>query len=345
MRPVLSLSLCALACGCSDWIMNDAYGLSVRTMDLGTGPTFALKTMPRGHTPLLVGVPAAKLGHIISIGANMTDFEPKGPADDMAFAGLNEAGLSCDLHALLNSSYPPFTPAAGNKSLNLYFFCNYALGKFDSAAGLKAALEAGDVVLWGPPGMGAGGVHFIVRDKSGAGLAVEFIDGKTQLYDDANDGENTFGVFTNEPPWPWQNANVRHYRWKQSLARPATAMPGSWYPDERFLRIYPTKSGMPTPTTYQQAVQHALHVLNTITVPMGHQMGTDSGFGEGAADHTHYAHVYDHKQAVLYWRHESNLQLQRVRLADVLGSTTPLTLQMFNSLPFFHDAAHEFGKP
>jgi len=117
------------------------------------------------------------------------------------------------------------------------------------------------------------------------------------------------------------------------------------YPDERFLRIYLTKSGMPTPTTYQQAVQHALHVLNTITVPMGHQMGTDSGFGEGAADHTHYAHVYDHKQAVLYWRHESNLQLQRVRLADVLGSTTPLTLQMFNSLPFFHDAAHEFGKP
>ena len=25
---------------------------------------------------------------------------------------------------------------------------------------------------------------------------------------------------------------------------------------------------------------------------MGLQEGTDSGFGEGAADHTHYAHVY-----------------------------------------------------
>ena len=27
--------------GCSDFIMSDSYGLSVRTMDLGEGPTFA----------------------------------------------------------------------------------------------------------------------------------------------------------------------------------------------------------------------------------------------------------------------------------------------------------------
>ena len=32
---------------------------------------------------------------------------------------------------------------------------------------------------------------------------------------------------------------------------------------------------------------------------MGEQMGTDSGFGEGKADHTHYGHVYDHRHAQL----------------------------------------------
>ena len=46
-------------------------------------------------------------------------------------------------------------------------------------------------------------------------------------------------------------------------------------------------------------MQHALHVLNSITVPMGEQMGTDSGFGEGRADHTHYGHIYDHRHAQL----------------------------------------------
>jgi len=182
-----------------------------------------------------------------------------------------------------------------------------------------------------------------VRDSKGLGLAVEFMEGRTKLYDDFNDGESGVGVFTNEPPFPWQVANVKHYLWKQSLARPATAMPGAWYPDERFLRIFLTKTAMPTPQSYQEAVQHALHVLNTITVPMGEQLGTDSGFGEGAADHTHYAHVYDHRNAILYWRHQGNLQLERVKLSDVLASPMPLSLSLDNQLPFYHDASGAFA--
>ena len=75
---------------------------------------------------------------------------------------------------------------------------------------------------------------------------------------------------------------------------------------------------------------------------MGQQMGTDSGFGEGQADHTHYAHIYDHKNVVLYWRHVSNLQLERVRLADVLLAPTPMRLPMFNDLPFYNDASDKF---
>ena len=340
LRRALLLGVVASASSCSDWIMDDAYGLSVRTMDLGTGPTFSLRTQPRGHNTNFQNVPAAKYGHIISVGANVTGQDALSP--EMAFAGLNEKGLSCDLHALLNSSYPALN-SSSSKNVMLYYFCNWALGGYESVAAVKAALSSGAVHLWGPASMGAGGVHFIVRDATGQGLAVEFMEQTTRLYDDLNDGEHSFGVFTNEPEFPWQLANVRHYRWKQSLARPATAMPGAWYPDERFLRIYLTKSAMPKPTSYQQAVQHALHVLNTITVPMGQQMGTDSGFGEGEADHTHYGHVYDHKNRILYWRHQSNLQLERVRLSDVLGSSAPLSLPMFNDLPFFNDAAHKFA--
>ena len=57
----------------------------------------------------------------------------------MAFAGMNEAGLSCDLHALLNSSYPPLSTAVGKKNIMLYYFCNWALAQFDTAAAVKAA--------------------------------------------------------------------------------------------------------------------------------------------------------------------------------------------------------------
>jgi len=256
-------------------------------------------------------------------------------------AGLNTAGLSCDLHALLNSSYP--SPSNTTSDLNLYLFCNWALSNFASSTEVKAALRRKDVHLWGVGG--DNGVHFIVRDKIGQGVVVEFMQQSVKVYEDNNDGGATgFGVFTNEPEYPWQVANVKHYLWKQSLARPATAIPGAFYPDERFLRIYLIKSSMPKPASYQEAIEQALHVLNSVTVPMGQQMGTDSGFGEGLADHTHWGHIYDHKAATLFWRTQHNLQLQRfvVSEATVGPATVAKSLMYNNSLPWFNDASDAF---
>ena len=67
-----------------------------------------------------------------------------GLPDGIALAGLNVQGLSCDLHALLNSSYP--RPSSTSKDLSLYAFCNWALANFGSAAEVRAALEAEQVV-------------------------------------------------------------------------------------------------------------------------------------------------------------------------------------------------------
>ncbi len=75
-------------------------------------------------------------------------------------------------------------------------------------------------------------------------------------------------------------------------------------------------------------------------------MGTDTGFGaEGLADHTHFAHVYDHVNAVLYWRDSSNLQLQRVSLSEMaLGAGANVTSLWYNSntLPYFNNASAWF---
>ncbi len=220
MKLIGLTALLGVATGCSDWIMNDDFGLSVRTMDLKPGPEFALVTVPVG-TQAVTG--ATKRGYIASIGVDDSRLKlGEGAHEGMVYAGLNDAGLSCDLHALLNSSYPPRSNASHD--LSLYMFCNWALAEYETAAQVRQALEAGVVHLWGPPSAGAGGMHFIVRDAAGAGLAVEFLEASTLLHSDNNDGVEGVGVFTNEPPLPWQVANVRHYLWKQSLARPATAM-------------------------------------------------------------------------------------------------------------------------
>ena len=149
-------------------------------------------------------------------------------------------------------------------------------------------------------------------------------------------------MFTNEPPFPWHLENTRHAAWKMANARPSFTVPGAFYPDERFLRLHLLKSAMPQPTSYAEAVMQALHVLNSVTVPMGQQMGTDSSAGEGAGDHTLWASLMDHKNQVIYWRTQTNQNLQRLALADArLEPGAPEGSLHFskNDLPWFNDAA------
>lgn len=162
------------------------------------------------------------------------------------------------------------------------------------------------------------------------------------VYTDGNDGGKTgFGIMTNEPEYPWQVQNVKHYMWKQALARPATTMPGTFYPDERFLRIHLVKEALPKPTTHPEAMMQAVHVLNTITVPMGAQMGTDSGAGEGQGDHTQFGIVYDHLNSTMYFRSQTNQNLQRLALKELSlqQGAQQQYLPVENSLPWFVDAA------
>lgn len=98
----------------------------------------------------------------------------------------------------------------------------------------------------------------------------------------------------------------------------------------------------------------AVHVLNTVTVPMGLQLGTDSGkgSGEGGAaarisslrglsheDHTQWGVIYDHKQQMIYWRHAMNQNLQRLDLQKLFATGERRSVRVDVELPWFHDAS------
>merc|ERR1712217_409931 len=126
------------------------------------------------------------------------------------------------------------------------------------------------------------------------------------------------------------------------LARSAVEMPGSWYPEARYQRLHLVKSAMPKPLSDQEAIMQTVHVLNTVTVPMGTQMGTDSGDGEGLGDHTQYAVIYDSKNLIIYWRTQVNQNLQRLRLMDAgleNGNKEQVIASQSQTLPWFNDAA------
>ncbi|CAE7616494.1 cbh, partial [Symbiodinium microadriaticum] len=164
------------------------------------------------------------------------------------------------------------------------------------------------VRIWGPDILAE---HFVMRDANGMSLVVEMINGHKQVYLDANDGVTGYGIMTNEPTFDWHLTNIQHYEWKRTLARQAVEVPGGWYPEDRFLRIYMVKQGMQsmglfdseTTTTIEQALSLCAQILNTVTVPMGLQFATDTGenSGEGSsADHTMWGLVRDHSSPAIY---------------------------------------------
>ena len=69
------------------------------------------------------------------------------------------------------------------------------------------------------------------------------VDGQKVIYLDLNDGVTGYGITTNEPYFDYHLTNIQHYEWKRTLARQAIAIPGNFYPEERFLRVHMIKSG------------------------------------------------------------------------------------------------------
>eukprot|EP00468_Gymnochlora_sp_CCMP2014_P003536 CAMPEP_0167750252 /NCGR_PEP_ID=MMETSP0110_2-20121227/5883_1 /TAXON_ID=629695 /ORGANISM="Gymnochlora sp., Strain CCMP2014" /LENGTH=310 /DNA_ID=CAMNT_0007635543 /DNA_START=62 /DNA_END=991 /DNA_ORIENTATION=+ len=234
--------------------------------------------------------------------------------DRYVVGGMNEKGLSCDMQHLPNTVHPPKSKTLPNIAASQ--FCEWALSRFSSAEevaeGMKSVNFIESILIKDQ--------HFSVRDEVGHSLVIEWIDGNTNINIDHNDdGKTGYGIMTNQPPYQFHIENVKHMKFKQTCARTALAIPGSFYPDERYLRIFMFREGMPEPKTYREAVMQAVHVLNSITLPMGTQMGTDAdgkSSEAGGTEYTLYGVIYDHKGKVLYYRTPGNQSLQRIRIND-----------------------------
>lgn len=350
MSPAVSVGLLMLSSvvtllqyghACSNFMMENDYRISARTMDLGSFPgdlQFAIVTIPIG-SDLRGPISTSRFG---SVSFSPVDLGIE--VDYISFGGLNTAGLTCDSQTLLHTKYPPKTNTSSD--IPASHFCAWALGIGDSVSEIQQFLLNGTITLHADlifnnqcP------IHWVLRDASGNSIVIEFDEAaKLSVISDPNDGRIGFGIMTNEPSYGWHVENVKHYQWKQHLARPSTAMPGSFYPDERYLRIHLIKSSMPDPKSYKEAMMQAVHTLNSITVPMGSQIGTDSGPGEGEGDHTIYGVIYDHANSTLYFRTEVNQNLQRLRLSDLkLTKENPSVRLLLDNtqLSWFDDASHK----
>ena len=272
-------------------------GYSGKTMEYATAMPFemvylpistkVISLAPNGRPGLSFETQYAVLG--VGIDAGL------GAGTDMMAEAVNDQGLSVSSNQLNKSETPSFSGGGKAQYLAATDLGLYILGKCKTVGEVRKALESGEIRVWLPKltimGNVAVPLHYIFFDKTGAGIVVEYLDGKQNIYD------NPVGVVTNAPDFGWHLKNLSNYAFlsnqdknngtfgKLKVEAPdsgnaLSGLPSSQISAGRFVKAayyvqYARKTNSP-----EEAVIMLAHILNNFDRPF--DLTTDRGFaGEG----------------------------------------------------------------
>jgi choloylglycine hydrolase len=244
--------------------------------------------------------------------------------------GMNEKGLS--IGALWLPGFTEYSPAVTDnaQALEVTHFTNWVLGNFATVVEVEAGLT--DVQIWGHASLSAKvPMHFSIHDASGASMVIEFLaenpQGKVQ--------PNTVGVLTNAPPFAWQLTNIHNYVGLSSVdAQPITiggnsynppghgsgmrGVPGDSTPPSRFVRILFQKQFATQPANNTDAISQALHLLNTVDIPLGTSAATNEQKpSKGNDDYTQWVVVKALTARTFSYRTACNPTLMQINFAEL----------------------------
>jgi penicillin V acylase-like amidase (Ntn superfamily) len=208
--------------------------------------------------------------------------------------GANDQGMSLSLLAFSDNSAQPVDPDAA-KVLSVLDFGAWALGNFQNVAQVKQAILNKEVSVWLPSiaflGNVTAPVHFALFDKTGAGIVVEFNNGKINVYD------NPVGVMTNGPEFPWHLKNLNNYAQLSNIDRNSgtfgslkvnapdsgnalAGLPSTQISSGRFVKAAFYSNFVRKAKTPAEAIQTISHVINNFDRPYDLSLdlpGTASG--------------------------------------------------------------------
>ncbi|MCG9731116.1 choloylglycine hydrolase family protein [Shewanella sp. Isolate13] len=325
---VLLLSVSSFASACTSFILKTVDNLPVygRTLEWGA---FDL------HSNLLV-VPRNQ-NYTSDLGKGIQGMSWKNKygfvainALDQPFVldGMNEKGLT--LGALYFPDFAEYQKQEDkyrSVSVNNIDFSSYILGNFERVEEVSAALQKIRVVsnvelekIFGAPT----DLHFVVTDKSGSSIVIEYTNGKLNIYD------NTVGVMTNAPSYDWHLLNIRNYSQLSPFAQSEQikvgnimlkpfgqgsgmqGIPGDSTPPSRFIRALAFKSSIIPLKTTDEAINEASRVLNNFDIPKGvSREGDKENFH---MDYTQWSVIGDIDNLHYYWWTENN---RRMRMIDL----------------------------
>lgn len=302
----------------------DGSRVVARTVEWAASPMqCSYVVVPRGHlhqsyTPS--GKDGVQYESVYGYVGIYTEYEP------FVVEGVNESGLSAGLFFFPQyGGYVPYDPKRNECTLCDMQFVSWVLSQFSSIDQLKQALGQIDLVSLDNK---IGTVHWRIAQPDGRMVVLEVVGGVPHFY------ENTLGVLTNSPGFPWHMTNLDNYVNLQpgAVAEHTIApgvelraigggsgmlgLPGDFTPPSRFVRAAFLQTTSPQMKTGFDSVVQAFHILNNFDIPVGimHQAGK---VPEGLQSATQFTSATDQKAMKFYYRTAGNSNIRCIDLLDI----------------------------
>lgn len=310
---------------CTALTITDINGKSyhARTMEFGG-------LMPGAVTYIPVG---SKIESVTSDGKKAKTFDMKyavigvtvpavpNTKQDTIGEGMNDQGLSFSANAFNASSAAPVGNDA-SRILSASDFGAWILGNFKTAPETKAAILSGDTQFWLPPfplfGNELMPLHYVITDKKGESIVVEFANNKTNVYD------NPINAMTNGPEFPWHLENMSNYTFTnvdkntgqlgklklatQDAGIALTGLPSAQTSQGRLVKAAFYSNYVRKAKTPDEAVVTLAHIINNFDRPYDLTVDGAGGQGDGprgkklSSETTNYTMMSDQSRGLFYFR-------------------------------------------
>lgn len=300
---------------CTSLVLTTQNTYAGRNLDLESGFGERVVVTPRNFPLRFRKMPALETHQAIIGMACVAEGYP------LYAEGVNEAGVYlAGLNFPGSAHYPP--ERGPEQALAPYELIPYLLGACETAA--QAAEQLARIPLLGipfRPELPLAPLHWHLADRHGAFVAEPLADG-VKVYPDP------VGVLTNNPPFPFHQANLCQYR-GLSPAQPdntlapgldlppfgqgmgAVGLPGDWSPASRYIRAAFCKASSVCAPDEAHSVSQFFHLLDTVAMPAGAVVTP-----EGKWDITRYACCVNTDTGTYYYKTYDNCALTAVALTQ-----------------------------